>query len=234
MTLTHEAPARLVRHYDASVLASLYQEAEMTTPVSANADPVGAWMDLSGHGGHALQSSANRRPSYRTEIQNGLPGILCDGSDDFLRDLTLVLPPPYSLVVVHRLTSTLTQWLVGGVGSDSRVELNVGNGGAGAYQWAATGAPFDLQTGNVAQVGVGRTFIGVGCASRSSFRMGATYLLQGNLGPITWKGITLGASHLDTLFARAYLHEIRLYAGVLTTSQIETLESDLIAKWATS
>lgn len=227
-------PGRLVRWYDASDLSTLFQDDGMTTPVATNADPVGAWMDKSGNGGHALQSTSSRRPTYRTAIQNGLPALLWDGIDDYLRDLTLLLPPPYTLVVVHRLTSTLTQWLVSGVGSSSRIDFNVGNGGTGAYQWVALGGPFDMTTGNIAQTGIGKTFIGVGDVGRSSFRMSTTRIPQANMGPTAWQGMSLGISNVDTLSARAYLCEVRLYAGRLTTGQIDALEADLSAKWGTS
>lgn len=68
--------------YDPSKLASLWQNAERTIPVTANGDPVGCVDDLSGNGNHAKQAVSAARPVYKTD------GILhwleFDGVDDDL------------------------------------------------------------------------------------------------------------------------------------------------------
>ena len=45
--------------------AYLFQDAAMTTPVTAANDPVGAMLDLSGNGYHLTQSTAGSRPLYK-------------------------------------------------------------------------------------------------------------------------------------------------------------------------
>lgn len=47
-------------------------------------DAVATWSDLSGNALHFTQSTASKRPLYKTNVQNGLPGVLSDGVDDFL------------------------------------------------------------------------------------------------------------------------------------------------------
>jgi hypothetical protein len=225
-------PARLVLHLDASDLSTLYQDPEMLTPVAADAQTVGAWMDKSGAGNHVFQSLSGRRPAYRTAIQNGRAALLFDGFDDFLRSTAFTLPQPFTVVVVHRLTKTTLGWLLCSVGS--RIDLVVSNAGPGIYQWAGAGAPYDIQSGNVAQNGVGRCAIGVADLSRSSFRMGATRIPQGNVGPVGFLGLTLGAFNNDNFPTGAYICEVRIYAGVLSADQIDVLETELVAKWATS
>lgn len=51
----------------------------------ANNDPVGTWTDLSGLANHATQATAGRKPTFKTAIQNGRPGILFDATDDALK-----------------------------------------------------------------------------------------------------------------------------------------------------
>ena len=46
---------------------NLYQDAAMTVPVTANGDPVGAMMDLSGNGNSAIQTVSASRPTYQTD-----------------------------------------------------------------------------------------------------------------------------------------------------------------------
>jgi hypothetical protein len=70
---------------DASVLSSLYQNSDGTTAASATNDPVGYMTDLSGSGSHAKQTVATgSRPFLKLNNQNGRPGLLFDGSNDFL------------------------------------------------------------------------------------------------------------------------------------------------------
>ena len=59
---------------------NLYQDAAMTIPVTANGDPVGAMMDLSGNGNHAIQTVSASRPTYQTD--GILHWLAFDGVDD--------------------------------------------------------------------------------------------------------------------------------------------------------
>ena len=45
----------------------LFQDAAGTVPITADGDPVGRWVDLSGNGKHATQSVSGARPVYRTD-----------------------------------------------------------------------------------------------------------------------------------------------------------------------
>lgn len=57
----------LIAWFDPSDVSTLFQDAAMTVPVSADGDPVGAIMDKSGNGYHATQSSAAIKPVYRSD-----------------------------------------------------------------------------------------------------------------------------------------------------------------------
>lgn len=62
----------------------VYQDAAGTTPVALNNDPVGLWKDLSGNANDFSQSTAGSRPTYKTAVQNSLPGIAGDAVADHL------------------------------------------------------------------------------------------------------------------------------------------------------
>lgn len=51
---------------------------------SANNDPVGKWLDQSPNARDAIQATAGKKPLLKTAVQNGLPAVLFDGSDDYL------------------------------------------------------------------------------------------------------------------------------------------------------
>lgn len=70
---------------DASVLSSLQQNSNGTTAAAATDDPIGYWADLTGLGNHARQTVATgSRPFLQLNNQNGRPGLLFDGSNDFM------------------------------------------------------------------------------------------------------------------------------------------------------
>jgi hypothetical protein len=73
--------ANLRAYYDPSDSATVFQDAAMTTPAGAD-DPVGAIMDKSGNGNHALQSTTSFRPVRR--LSGGLWHLEFDGLDDHL------------------------------------------------------------------------------------------------------------------------------------------------------
>lgn len=68
--------------YDPSDLATLFQDAAGTIPVTSDGDPVGYVRDLSGNGNHATQSVSASRPIYRTD--GTLHWLEFDGVDDAL------------------------------------------------------------------------------------------------------------------------------------------------------
>jgi hypothetical protein len=77
--------AGCIFNLDASVVSSLFQNSDGTTAATAANDPVGYATDLSGSGNHAKQTIATgSRPFLKLNNQNGLPGLLFDGSNDFL------------------------------------------------------------------------------------------------------------------------------------------------------
>lgn len=49
-----------------------------------DSDPVGAWEDSSTSNNDATQGTAGKKPLYKTNIANGKPGLLFDGTDDQL------------------------------------------------------------------------------------------------------------------------------------------------------
>lgn len=85
--------------YDPSDLSTLFQDAAMTIPVTANGDPVGAMMDLSGNGNHATQSVSASRPTYQTD--GILHRLQFDGVDDNIVTAMFsgVLGQPFNILI---------------------------------------------------------------------------------------------------------------------------------------
>lgn len=68
--------------FDPHSMASLFQDAAGTVPVTAVGQPVGRISDLSGNGHHATQAITASRPTLIYE--NGMYGLEFDGVDDFM------------------------------------------------------------------------------------------------------------------------------------------------------
>jgi PKD repeat protein len=66
----------------------------------ADGAPVATWPDRSGAGNHASQAVAAKRPTFRSGVVNGLPGVSFDATDD---GLTTPVDPgtPVTIVVVY-------------------------------------------------------------------------------------------------------------------------------------
>jgi hypothetical protein len=78
---------------------------------SADGDPVTTWQDQSGNARHASPTTAARRPTLKLAIQNGMPAILCDGVDDYLKTSSWSTFPSKrgTIFVVFRNTGGATQ-----------------------------------------------------------------------------------------------------------------------------
>lgn len=68
---------------DASDTATLFDATSGGSLVAADGG-VARWEDSSGLGNHAIQATSGSRPLLKLNNQNGLPGLLLDGTDDFL------------------------------------------------------------------------------------------------------------------------------------------------------
>jgi hypothetical protein len=69
--------------FDASDISTMFQDSAGTIPVTAAGQSVGKWLDKSGNGNHATQTTAGARPTYQVDA-NGYPNVTFDGSNDYM------------------------------------------------------------------------------------------------------------------------------------------------------
>jgi hypothetical protein len=69
--------------------AGTWQDSVGSTPAVADADVVGAWADQSGSGNNVTQATADKKPLLKLNIQNGLPVIRFDVTNDYLQGTAL-------------------------------------------------------------------------------------------------------------------------------------------------
>ena len=74
------------------------------TPVTADTQTVGSWLDKSGQDNHVNQGTANREPTYRTNKQNGLSivrGINVPAQEDYLYSTQSVLSQDANVTIFY-------------------------------------------------------------------------------------------------------------------------------------
>jgi len=76
--------------------------------VLANNDPVTTWSDSSGLGNHVTQSSAGAKPTYKTNILNGLPVVRGDGGDHLAHTGVVTSSVQHTMMIVLKLSGTNT------------------------------------------------------------------------------------------------------------------------------
>lgn len=67
--------AGLFQWYDAADITTLFQDLAGATPVTTNNQLVGQWRDKGPNGFHVAAPTTNDRPSYLTNMRNGLPVV---------------------------------------------------------------------------------------------------------------------------------------------------------------
>jgi hypothetical protein len=138
--------SNLAFFYDFSDIASLFQDSAATTPVASNSDPIGYATDKSGNGRHFLQTTAGFRLTYKTGVQNGKSGALCNGVDQFLKYATGLAAASMASVSIYVVSVPLSGLTDRGIlGIDA-----AGDAGALYYRYSTTLLPqcFDAEVGS--------------------------------------------------------------------------------------
>jgi hypothetical protein len=105
--------------YDPTDLRTLFQNTALTTPVTANNDPVGAVKDKSGNNRHLLQATAAARPLFK---QAGFKWLEADGVNDVLT-ANVIINQPLTRISAWRILTDAFGIPIGGA-----VEGNTENG----------------------------------------------------------------------------------------------------------
>lgn len=83
------------------------------TIVQSDNTAVTSWADSSGLSNTLSQGTGGNQPKFRTNIQNGLPAVQFDGTNDFL-SMTTKVPyttnpnSPYTIIVINEVTNNVS------------------------------------------------------------------------------------------------------------------------------
>lgn len=134
--------------FDADDPRTLFSDTSGTTRATTDGNSVALWVDKSGNGRNASQSTANKCPLLKTSVINNRNVIRGDGSNDTL-SLSRAVADDFSIFVLFQTTQSYfrnssTQWYEGAGLFDSEVGNVVNDYGLSMYQGyprAGTGNP---------------------------------------------------------------------------------------------
>lgn len=208
---------------------------------------VSQWNDQSGNGNHATQGTGANQPTWTDSAINGLPAISFDGTADYLSANGVAATfagddKPFTLMMAFKKTTNagsdvLFSFANSGSATPSCQLYTDASADFGIYRrddasgsaTQAAGAP-DTTTTVLSGVFSGTT---ISCWINGSNIINAASL---NTGTAAFNTCTIGAnvSTTTTNYANMQVCEVALFDSALGTTDRQTIEAYLTAKWITS
>lgn len=222
---------------DASDLSTLYQSSGGSL-ATADGDPVGEWLDKSGNGRHAQQSSGTNKPALKVSIQNAKNVIRFDGSNDYLTLASNITAfTPRSLFAVWKKRTTGVKFCLLSYSPD-----------AGGQQYTN----LDYSDGNIYNKSENRTWTFSGnqtsfvttsqiIASPGNYADGS-FFINGSTVTTTDSGAGSGAGSKFNIvgsrisandFGDGDLAELIYYSSALSSTNRDSIFTYLRYKWGT-
>ena len=198
----------------------------------ADTDPVQTWPNLiAAEAENFTQATLANRPLYRTAVQNGLPGVRFDGSNDFLSG------------TVSRPAKPRTMFLAGSLSSVAGFRYALGNVSNAAVVTAHNGTQLRLDHEDSAIIGVATTALATGpfmydvsYADDGAFVFGRNGSDDGagtNNRTPNASALRLGYRDSSSLLVYAGdMFEILVYDSVLSGTDRQNVRDYLMDKWA--
>lgn len=213
----------------------LHLKADAGTSTTSNGVALSSWVDQSGNGNDASQSSGGAQPTYVSSSINGLPAIRFNGSTSFL-DLptasTLgIQNSEFDVFVVAKSSNSGIQFLIGGTAGNYEVHLNGASGARfipkstlfvdkGATSLYTNGSAYIFNAAAGSENGVLRVNGYAGGDSAYDSRNAENSV------------ITLGRRGNGTFYLNGDIAEVIIYNSVLSAVDRASVESYLAAKYS--
>jgi hypothetical protein len=208
---------------------TIWQDSARTTAAVADADPVGSWDDASTSGKHAQQATSSKRGTYKTGIQNGLPVIRFDGSDDWAATAAFAaaVTQPYTLFLAFKKRATAFSVVCDGIVSSAICQVYpsganlVCNLGSADRTLMAADTSFHVLS-----------LVGNGASSKRRVDGGSEATLSASPGTNSLTGFTVAALYNGTFTGDVDFGEVLLYTGELADAD-KTSVFTYLQRWGT-
>ena len=207
----------------------VYQDSGLTTPATADGDPVGGWVDQSGNGNHLVQSTGASRPALKLAVVNGRNALRFDGVDDyFLRNVQS--SDEYTIAVALQFSGTGGLYYVLKNGTALNGHEMANNSGTFFLQNTAVAAQSDGATGTDIAIWSGRRSNADGADLRKD---GAARAITNPTAAITspTTQMLVGAYTGGLYPYLGDMCEICIWSRKLTDAEITLVESYLNLRW---
>lgn len=214
-----------------------------------NNDPVASWTDQSGNNNHAVQDTASYRPLFKTNILNGKPAIVFDGSNDYLTiDGTMVVNTNYSIFAVVKRNSSNPgsfNYYLGGTQSMMNKNLQLGWRSNTTLTHGQYTNDYDMRVPSYSA-----SMPAYLITSRHSNTLGNDTYLNGSMKGLNmnnvssarlahlsaWQGASVGRYIDNTINTRfnGYVAELIIYNRYLSESERKSVETYLANKYGLS
>ena len=196
-----------------------------------DSDPVGTWSDLSGNGNDATQATESKKPTYKTNIQNGKQVVRFDGVDDFLKTVTFsALAQPLTILLACKYTDNDAGQYIFSGNTDVECVFKANDPTVDkiGMRWPTDQAVGDTLSGTVL-----RQYTAVFNGGSSYYRYnGGNQSANVAIGAGTAAAFTIGAAQAGAVSLNGDIAEVIVYSSTLSGSDLSLVESYLNSKWA--
>lgn len=197
-----------------------FQDTGLTTPATADADPIGGWQDQSGLGNHVLQSTGANRPTLKLAIQNGRSIVRFDGVNDVLT-VGLARNQPTTAFIVVKKTATGNRYVFDG--SNTNALFSPDETHWQAYSGVALAATAVPSNWNIV--------VGVFNGGSSKISINGT-VGTGNAGANNATATSIGAFNAGAAaWFAGDVAEVLVYNSALSDANRQSVETYLNGRW---
>lgn len=225
---------------DSSDPSTLFQDSALTTPASADGDPVGGWKDKSGNGRHVSQGTSSARPLLKLSVQNSKNVIRFDGTDDFLGRAAIGLGSGNFtvLTVNNRGATSRTVLSEGSSGGNTPLTLFGFSSGGDLLGNCRDDAGTEVSAGVFTAASDSAWHVNAFRRTGAAFKLwvdAATATASATLSTQTVNQLGVGClcRVVNSQFFGGDLAEVQVYAASVSDADLALLSAQLKAKWGT-
>jgi hypothetical protein len=213
--------------FDPTSIAGLEMWLDADQLVLANDDPVATWTDESGNGTDATQATGGSQPLFKTAVQNSLPAVLFDGTDDWLR-ATVGADTSRTVFVVAKATAGTSGRTLWGYGGNARLRIS----STGTWEWFRNEATTAVGLGGTATNTTIITLVVTDASTASGYLDdGTATAFDPDDSVTTLTTIDLGQNPNVNRFP-GYVMEVLAYDSALSDTDRGNVRDYLNTKWS--